>query len=102
MLPGAGGELDASWSASQDAGFDKPWVFNAEGRGKGMTSGPSEIDRLMGAEPRLNLSAQFFGSIRAEIADQVGEAQLAQLEATLTRIVRDRTPKLGDLPGWLR
>jgi translocation and assembly module TamB len=59
VLPGAGGGLNASWSAGQDAGFDKPWVFTAEGRGQRMTTGTAEIDRLMGPEPRLTLQANF-------------------------------------------
>ena len=59
VLPGSGGGLQASWSASQDAGLDKPWVFTAEGRGQRMTTGTPEIDRLMGPEPRLTLSANF-------------------------------------------
>lgn len=71
VLPGAGGQVEASWSAGQDSGFDKPWVFSAEGRGKGMTAGPGEIDRLMGPDPRLTLNAQFldgaFDVARAEI-----------------------------------
>ena len=71
VLPGAGGGVEASWSASQDAGFDKPWVFTAEGRGKGMTAGPGEIDRLMGPDPKLTLAAQFgdgaFDISRAEV-----------------------------------
>jgi translocation and assembly module TamB len=59
LVPGTGGGLDASWSASQDAGPDQPWVFSAEGRGRGLTTGTGEIDRLMGTEPRLTLAAQF-------------------------------------------
>jgi translocation and assembly module TamB len=59
LAPGTGGGLDASWSASQGAGPSQPWVFTAEGRGKGLTSGTAEIDRLMGPEPKLSLAAQF-------------------------------------------
>jgi|SRR5690242_11378864 DNA-binding MarR family transcriptional regulator len=60
------------------------------------------IERAVLGEEMLALSAQIFGRIRSEIADQVGETQLSDLEATLVRIVRVRNPKLGDLPGWLR
>ncbi len=70
-VPGSGGGLEASWSASQGAGPGQPWVFSAEGRGKGLTSGTPEIDRLMGPEPKLALAAQFldgaFDVSRAEI-----------------------------------
>ncbi|MGZ5983681.1 MAG: translocation/assembly module TamB domain-containing protein [Caulobacteraceae bacterium] len=71
LAPGTHGGLEASWSASQDAGPGQPWVFNAEGRGKGLSSGTPEIDRLMGPEPKLALAAQFqdgaFDVSRAEI-----------------------------------
>jgi len=50
----------------------------------------------------LALSAQIFGRIHAEIAARLGEAQLEALEAALNRIASERSPKLGDLPGWLR
>jgi translocation and assembly module TamB len=59
LVPGTGGALEASWSASQDAGPLQPWVFSAEGRGRGLTTGTGEIDRLMGSEPKLTLAAQF-------------------------------------------
>lgn len=71
VLPGAGGGVEASWSASQEAGFDRPWVFTAEGRGKNTATGTGEIDRLLGPDPRLTLSAQYldgaFDIARAEI-----------------------------------
>lgn len=71
VLPGAGGGLQASWSAGQDAGFNKPWVFTAEGRGARMTTGTAEIDRLMGPDPHLTLSANFVDG-----AFNVGKAAL--------------------------
>jgi DNA-binding MarR family transcriptional regulator len=60
------------------------------------------LKRTALGDEMLTLSAQIFGQIRAEIAGQVGETRLSELEAALIRIVRNRTPKLGDLPGWLR
>ena len=39
VIPGSAGGLDAAWSASQERGFDQPWVFTAEGRGRGMAVG---------------------------------------------------------------
>ena len=59
LAPGTKGQLDLSWSASQEAGPNRPWLFNAEGRGQHMTTGAGEIDRLMGPEPRLSLAAAF-------------------------------------------
>jgi translocation and assembly module TamB len=58
LVPGTSGALDASWSASQ-GGSLQPWVFSAEGRGKGLSTGTAEIDRLLGPEPKLTLAAQF-------------------------------------------
>ena len=72
VVPGAGGELDASWSANQESGFDKPWVFTAEGHGRGMKVGQQEVDRLLGPDARVTLAADFldggFDIARAELA----------------------------------
>lgn len=53
-------------------------------------------------EEMLALSAQIFGQIRTEIEQQVGSARLSALEETLGSIDREHSPRLGDLPGWLR
>ncbi len=60
------------------------------------------VKRAALGDEMLALSAQIFGRIHAEIAELLGEAQLEALEAALGTIVSERTPKLGDLPGWLR
>jgi DNA-binding MarR family transcriptional regulator len=60
------------------------------------------IRRSAAGEEMLLLSARIFGEIRTELARQLGDTRLAELEATLVRIDRERSPKLGDLPGWLR
>ncbi len=60
------------------------------------------VKRAALGDEMLALSAQIFGRIHAEIAELLGEAQLEALEATLNTIVSERTPKLADLPGWLR
>jgi translocation and assembly module TamB len=81
VLPGSGGGLQASWSAGQDAGVDKPWVFTAEGRGVGMTTGTPEIDRLMGPDPRLTLSANYLdGAINVSKAALEGAKEKASAE----------------------
>ncbi len=54
--PGAGGAFDASWSAAQSSAA-KPWRLSADGRGRGFRSGSPELDRLLGAAPRVRLSA---------------------------------------------
>lgn len=60
------------------------------------------VKRAAPGDEMLALSAQIFGRIHAEIAECLGAAQLEALEAALNRIARERAPKLGDLPGWLR
>jgi DNA-binding MarR family transcriptional regulator len=60
------------------------------------------VRRAALGDEMLALSAQIFGQIHAEIAERLGEARLEALEAGLNRIASERSPKLGDLPGWLR
>ncbi len=60
--PGAGGALEATWSASQ-ASASKPWRFTADGRGRGFRSGLDELDRLLGGEPRLRVNAALAGGV---------------------------------------
>jgi DNA-binding MarR family transcriptional regulator len=60
------------------------------------------VKRAALGDEMLALSAQIFGRIHAEIAERLGKAQLEALEAALNRIASERSPKLGDLPGWLR
>jgi DNA-binding MarR family transcriptional regulator len=60
------------------------------------------IQRAPPGEEMLALSAQIFEQIRSEIEQQLGSAQLSELEAGLLAIDRARNPRLGDLPGWLR
>lgn len=54
--PGATGKLQAKWSATQGSAA-KPWLFSVEGRGEGLRTGFDELDRLLGAKPRLKLQA---------------------------------------------
>ncbi len=60
------------------------------------------IKRAARGDEMLALSAQIFGRIHARIADRLGEAELESLEVALTKIASERSPRLGDLPGWLR
>ena len=80
VIPGAGGGLDAAWSASQESGFDKPWVFTAEGHGRGMKVGQQEVDRLLGPDARVTLAADFldggFDIARAELAGAKAHASV--------------------------
>ena len=60
------------------------------------------VKRAALGEEMLGLSAQIFVRIHAEIAERLGEAQLEALETDLNVIASERSPKLSDLPGWLR
>ena len=60
------------------------------------------VKRAALGDEMLALSAQIFGRIHAEIAERLGRAQLEALEAALNKIASERSPRLGDLPGWLR
>jgi translocation and assembly module TamB len=55
---GAGGQVLARWAARQDAG-GKPWTFSFDARGAHFTSGMGELDRLLGAAPRLTAHATY-------------------------------------------
>jgi translocation and assembly module TamB len=76
--PGANGGLSATWSAVQ-AGPGKPWTLGVDAQGAKLASGYAELDRLLGASPRLKAQANVGGG---EIS--VSEASLdgAALHAT--------------------
>lgn len=55
IRPGMKGGANIKWSARQPRG--KAWTFDADARGAGFASGLSELDRLLGAAPRLTAKA---------------------------------------------
>ena len=57
---GAGGSIDASWTADQ-AKARAPWRFTADGHAAKFRSGASELDRLLGAKPRVRIEAVYSG-----------------------------------------
>jgi translocation and assembly module TamB len=63
IAPGAGGMMQGGWSATQENGPNKPWLFNVDGRGDHYVSGTPEMDRLLGPEPRLSGSASLLGNV---------------------------------------
>jgi translocation and assembly module TamB len=63
FAPGSSGMLQGGWSAAQESGPDKPWVFTVEGHGDHYASGTPEMDRLLGPEPRLSGSASLLGGV---------------------------------------
>ena len=81
---GASGSLSADWSANQ-ARAGRPWNLSLDARGARFASGFSELDRLLGAAPRLQAQAAVDGrkvsvsngslngaAIRAETAGVLG------------------------------
>lgn len=58
--PGASGAVTADWSASQ-GGAGKPWALTLDAKGARFASGFSELDRLLGASPRLQARADVAG-----------------------------------------
>lgn len=58
---GAAGVVIAGWSAAQ-AGGHKPWTFTVDAKGAKFASGFAEIDRLLGAAPRLEAAASLDGA----------------------------------------
>ncbi len=57
VRPGAKGSVTAKWTASSFAG--RPWSFTVDSRAAGFATGYAEIDRLLGATPRLNGKASW-------------------------------------------
>jgi translocation and assembly module TamB len=77
---GAKGRATATWSASQ-GGRGKPWVFSVDARGAGFAMGLGELDRLLGAAPRLRGKAEFSRGVvsvaNAELDGALGSARTA-------------------------
>ena len=77
---GAHGGLDARWSAAQGRA-DQPWKFSVDATGDKLASGYAELDRLLGAKPKLSASATWdHGVIAVTKAELNGAA--AQIGAT--------------------
>ncbi|WP_304186368.1 translocation/assembly module TamB domain-containing protein [Phenylobacterium aquaticum] len=92
---GASGGVLANWTASQGKG-DKPWVFSLDAKAAKFATGYAELDRLLGAQPRLQGKAEVGGGRIA-----VSEASLdgAALKAT-TAGVRDADGSLKFKLDW--
>ena len=75
---GASGGLSATWSAVQ-AGSGKPWTLGLDAAGAKFASGYGELDRLLGASPRLKAQAAIAGGeISVSDASLDGAALKAQ------------------------
>lgn len=55
---GSKGKAVGAWTASQ-GGVGKPWTITVDGKGTGFATGYAELDRLLGAAPRLKGKADF-------------------------------------------
>jgi len=60
--PGSKGRATATWSASQSA-RGRPWVFSVDSKGAGFATGYAELDRLLGATPRLHGKAEYLAGV---------------------------------------
>ena len=55
---GSKGRASGGWTASQ-GGLGKPWTVTVDGKGAGFATGYAELDRLLGAAPRLKGKADY-------------------------------------------
>lgn len=81
---GASGSASATWSAAQSAA-GKPWVFDVDARGQRFASGYPELDRLLGAAPRLAFQAGVQGR-RVSVAN--GSLNGQALQATTAGVLQ--------------
>nr|WP_316628456.1 translocation/assembly module TamB domain-containing protein [uncultured Brevundimonas sp.] len=74
VLPDARGAFGGPIRASS-AKTGAPWVLNFDGRGRNLTIGMAELDRLLGKTPRLQLAGRLNGGrIEVERGDLTGAA----------------------------
>ncbi len=72
--PGARGTIEATWTAAQ-AHPGKPWAIDLDAQGAGFASGFDQLDRLLGATPRLRAQGSYdAGAIAIAKADLSGAA----------------------------
>ncbi|CAN5573567.1 translocation/assembly module TamB domain-containing protein [soil metagenome] len=80
---GAKGSASATWSATQ-GGPGKPWTLTADAKGAKFASGYAELDRLLGASPRLAAKGNIqSGKISLANADLTGAAVKASSAGVL-------------------
>ena len=80
LKPGAAGAVRASFEASQ-GGAAKPWVLSFDAQGDRLRSGVAELDRLLGARPRVIAQGSFIDGVvtirSAHLAAQAANANAA-------------------------
>lgn len=57
---GARGAITATWTADQGRGADH-WTFAFDAKGQGLSTGSADLDRLIGATPRLTAQGEYAG-----------------------------------------
>lgn len=79
VRPGAKGSVTAKWTASSFA--NSPWSFTVDSRAAGFATGYAEIDRLLGATPRLNGKASWNNGVLT-VADAKLDGAAASLRSS--------------------
>jgi translocation and assembly module TamB len=92
---GASGVLAADWSANQ-GGAGRPWALTLDAKGERFASGFSELDRLLGATPRLQARADVAGR---KVSISRGALDGAAINAT-TAGVLDETGAMRFKLDW--
>jgi len=83
IRPGMKGAADIKWSASQAR--NKPWNFTADAKGAGFATGLSELDRLLGAAPKLSARAAWDnGTLSVADAKLDGASARAKASGVMT------------------
>ncbi|HEX8570397.1 MAG TPA: translocation/assembly module TamB domain-containing protein [Caulobacteraceae bacterium] len=74
LRPGASGAVTGTFAASQGGGR-RPWAFDLDVRGERLATGMAQLDRLLGARPRLEMAAEYgSGRLAVERAVLAGAA----------------------------
>jgi translocation and assembly module TamB len=82
---GASGGARATWRADQ-ASAGAPWRLSVEARGENLALGYAELDRLLGASPKLDLAGTWgAGALALSRADLDGAALDARGQGGMTR-----------------
>lgn len=83
---GAGGGAKIDWSALRAGRPEAPWTFTMDARGEKFASGLPELDRLLGAAPRIEAQANWRdGALSVAKATLTGTAIKATAAGTMNR-----------------
>ena len=85
VRPGSRGALDADWTADNAKG-QHAWRFGVEAQGRGLATGVPEVDRLLGAAPRLTARGVYAdGGVEIAAADLAGAKAHATAKGTYAK-----------------